>query len=105
MSETIKIGNHELVHITEVRRLNQRVAELKGKLEMAQNDLAIRTSELEKAEEKLQRKQDAGDLIFEEIDDKTPEPNCSCFVISPCSDCTKHGRKRAALKAWKESEQ
>lgn len=58
--------------------------------------------DVEALKAKLQRKQDAGDLLFEELDDKTPESDCKCFEFCPCYDCDKHGRSRAALKAWKE---
>ena len=51
----------------------------------------------------LQRKQDAGDLLFEELDDKTPEADCKCFEFCPCYDCDIHGRSRRAIKAWKEA--
>jgi len=88
----------------EIQRFSQRISELKGKLELAQNDLAIRTSDLEKTEEKLQRKQDAGDQLFEELDDKTPDPRCNCIPHGfPCLDCDMHSRSRAAIKAWKEA--
>jgi hypothetical protein len=83
--------------------IEERIDDLQYMMRLREEINTIK-SELEKAEEKLQRKQDAGDLLFEELDDKTPEPNCSCFVISPCSDCTKHGRNRQALEAWKEAD-
>lgn len=103
MSEQIiKIGNHELVHITEVRELRRQLAEANEyarKLNLKITDLC-KERDSEKA--KLQRKQDAGDLLFEELDDKTPKADCKCFEFCPCYDCDIHGRSRAALKAWKE---
>ncbi len=131
MSEQIiKIGNHELVHITEVRELRRQLAEaneyarklsikvtdqgveiqrLKSELEIAAkiSDVCKRQEvELQHSRDemvKLQRKRDAGDLLFEELDDKTPEPNCSCFIFPPCSDCANHASSRYALDEWKEA--
>lgn len=51
----------------------------------------------------IQRLKDAGGRLFEELDDKTPEPNCRCHVFPPCSDCTNHASSREALKEWKEA--
>ena len=60
--------------------------------------------EIQRLKETLQRKQDAGDLLFEELDDKTPEPRCNCIPHGlPCLDCDMHSRSRTALKAWKET--
>ena len=59
--------------------------------------------DIQRLKETLQRKQDAGDLLFEELDDKTPKADCKCFEFCPCYDCDIHGRSRAALKAWKEA--
>lgn len=155
MSDTIRIGNHELVHITEVRELKRKLDEaneyarklsikvtdqgveiqrLKGELEIAAkiSDVCKRQEvelqhlrnachesdkanvelmergvaygfEIEHLKRQIQRKQDAGDLLFEELDDITPEADCKCFEFCPCYDCDKHGRSRAALKAWKEA--
>lgn len=104
MSEQIiKIGNHELVHITEVRELRRQLAEANEyarKLSIKVTDQGV---EIQRLNETLQRKQDAGDLLFEELDDKTPEPNCSCHLFPPCSDCTNHSRSRYALDEWKEA--
>lgn len=87
----------------EIQRINQHISELKGKLELAQNDLAMRTSELEKAEETIQLKQDAGDLLFEELDDLTPEADCKCVPHGIlCHSCL-FKTSRTALKAWKEA--
>ena len=88
----------------EIQRINQHISELKGKLELAQNDLAMRTSELEKAEETIQLKQDAGDLLFEELDDLTPDKECHCATMGySCANCVVRNRNRSALKAWKEA--
>lgn len=51
---------------------------------------------------RLQEAIDIGDLLFEELDDKTPDANCSCFLRAPCADCENHAPSREALKAWKE---
>jgi hypothetical protein len=103
MSETIKIGNHELVHITEVRELRRQLAEANEyarKLSIKVTDQGV---EIQRLKETLQRKQDSGDLLFEELDDKTPEPNCSCHLFPPCIDCTNHSGSRYALDEWKEA--
>jgi len=103
MSETIKIGNHELVHITEVRELRRQLSEADEyarKLSIKVTDQGVEIQRLQAA---LQRKQDAGDLLFEELDDKTPESNCSCHLFPPCHDCTNHAASREALQAWKEA--
>jgi len=103
MSETIKIGNHEVVHITEVRELRRQLAEANEyarKLSIKVTDQGV---EIQRLQATLQRKQDAGDLIFEELDDKTPERNCSCHLFPPCHDCTNHAASREAIKAWKEA--
>lgn len=148
----VKIGNHEVVHIVDVRAIEAQRDEWRRCAEMLNEVLNPPTgpsgecigdqlrdaeelfarlksdqtvsSELAEAKEyarklsikcvdlgkdvealkaKLQRKQDAGDLLFEELDDKTPESDCKCFEFCPCYDCDKHGRSRAALKAWKEA--
>ena len=59
--------------------------------------------EIQRLQENIKRIKDAGDLLFEELDDKTPDPNCECCEFSPCYDCDIHGRSRAAIIAWKES--
>lgn len=59
--------------------------------------------EIQRLQATLQRKQNAGDLVFEELDDRTPEANCKCFMFRPCYDCDKYERSRAAIKAWKEA--
>jgi len=104
MSEIIKIGNHELVHITEVRELRRQLAEgneYARKLSIKVTDQGV---EIQRMQATLQLKQDAGDLLFEELDDKTPEPRCNCIPHGlPCLDCDLHSRSRAAIKAWKES--
>lgn len=104
MSEQIiKIGNHELVHITEVRELRRQLAESNEyarKLKLKITDLC---KERDSVKATLQRKQNAGDLLFEELDDKTPPRNCGCHLFPPCSDCTNHSSSRRAIKAWKES--
>lgn len=103
MSEQIiKIGNHEVVHITEVRELRRQLAEAieyARKLNLKITDLC---KERDSVKATMQRTKDAGDLLFEELDDKTPKPNCSCHLFPPCSDCTNHAASRRALKAWKE---
>lgn len=52
---------------------------------------------------RVERMECAGDRLFEELDDKTPEPNCRCHVFPPCADCTSHASSREALKEWKEA--
>lgn len=104
MSEQIiKIGNHEVVHITEVRELRRQLAEA---IEYARK-LSIKVTdhgaEIQRLQATLQRKQDAGDLLFEELDDKTPKADCKCFEFCPCYDCDIHGRSRYALDEWKEA--
>ena len=60
--------------------------------------------EIQRLQATIQRKQDAGDLLFEELDDKTPEPRCNCIPHGlPCLDCDLHTRSREAIKAWKEA--
>lgn len=51
----------------------------------------------------VQRLMHAGGRLFEELDDKTPEPNCRCHVFPPCADCTSHASSREALAEWKEA--
>lgn len=66
--------------------------------------LQLQGDKIHELETTLQRKQDAGDLLFEELDDKTPEPRCNCIPHGlPCLDCDMHSRSRTALKAWKET--
>lgn len=60
-------------------------------------------AERDAAKARNQRLMDAGGRLFEELDDKTPEPNCRCHVFPPCSDCTSHASSREALKEWKEA--
>lgn len=52
----------------------------------------------------IQRLKDAGDLLFEELDDKTPDKNCQCCAMPPCDDCVNHSRSRAAIEAWKATQ-
>lgn len=49
------------------------------------------------------RLKDAGDRLFEELDDKTPEANCKCYEFCPCYDCDLHKSSREALNGWKEA--
>jgi hypothetical protein len=130
MSATIKIGNHEVVHITEVRELRRELAEsneyarklsikvtdqgveiqrLKGELEITAkiSDVCKRQEvELQHSRDemvKLQRIKDAGDLVFQELDDLTPEENCECSPHGwDCASCLFKGA-RAAIIAWKEA--
>lgn len=60
-------------------------------------------AERDAAKARNQRLKDAGGRLFEELDDKTPEPNCRCHVFPPCSDCRNHASSREALKEWKEA--
>lgn len=54
-------------------------------------------------DDKFQRIKDAGDLLFEELDDLTPEENCECSPHGwDCASCLFKGA-RAAIKAWKEA--
>jgi len=104
MSEQIiKIGNHEVVHITEVRELRRQLAEANEyarKLSIKVTDQGV---EIQRLQATLQRKQDAGDLLFEELDDLTPEENCECSPHGwDCASCLFKGA-RAAIKAWKEA--
>lgn len=46
---------------------------------------------------------DAGDRLFEELDDLTPEANCKCIPHGErCKSCT-YKEAREALKKWKEA--
>lgn len=103
MSDIIKIGNHEVVHITHVRELRRELAEAQEyarKLSIKCVDLG---KDVEALKANLQRKQDAGDLLFEELDDLTPEADCKCIPHGwKCSSC-KFNDARKALKAWKEA--
>jgi len=104
MSEQIiKIGNHEVVHITEVRELRRQLDEANEYARKLSIKVADQGVEIQRLQATLQRINDAGDLLFEELDDKTPDPNCSCYLWPTCPDCTDHSRSRAALKAWKEA--
>ena len=59
--------------------------------------------EIQRLQATLQRKQDAGDLLFEELDDITPEENCECIPHGwKCASCL-FNDARAAIKAWKEA--
>lgn len=103
MSDIIKIGNHEVVHITHVRELRRELAEAQEyarKLSIKCVDLG---KDVEALKANLQRKQDAGARLFEELDDKTPDPNCACHLFPPCHDCTEHASSREALAEWKEA--
>lgn len=103
MSETIKIGNHELVHITEYRKLKYELSEsdeYARKLSLKVTDQGV---EIQRFKETLQRIKDAGYLLFEELDDLTPEENCECSPHGwDCASCLFKGA-RAAIKAWKEA--
>ncbi len=85
-------------------RLREEIAEINEytrKLSIKVTDQGV---EIQRLQATLQRKQNAGDLVFEELDDKTPEPRCNCIPHGlPCLDCDMHSRSRAALKAWKEA--
>ena len=70
------------------------------KLNLKLTDLC---AERDAAKARNQRLMDAGGRLFEELDDKTPEPNCRCHVFPPCSDCTNHASSREALAEWKEA--
>lgn len=54
---------------------------------------------------KIAELKDAGDRLFEELDDKTPDPRCDCIPRSftQCLDCDRHKSSREALKEWKEA--
>ena len=59
--------------------------------------------EIQRLQEKLQRIKDAGDLLFEELDDLTPEADCKCVPHGIlCHSCL-FKTSRTALKAWKEA--
>ncbi len=105
MSEQIiKIGNHELVHITEVRELRRQLAWHEEHARNQMIKLQVQGDKIHELETTLARKQNAGDLLFEELDDKTPKPRCNCIPHGlPCLDCDMHSRSRTALKAWKEA--
>lgn len=103
MSEIIKIGNHEVVHITEVRELRRQLAWHEENARKQMIKLQAQGDKIHELETTIQRKQDAGDLLFEELDDKTPPRNCGCHLFPPCSDCTNHSSSRRAIKAWKEA--
>ena len=70
--------------------------------------LSIKVTDLGKDIENLKTSlnlnQDAGDLLFEELDDLTPEPRCECIPGDswPCKSCEMK-RARAAIEAWKEA--
>lgn len=104
MSEQIiKIGNHELVHITEVRELRRQLAEANEYARNQMIKLQAQGDKIHELETTIQRKQDAGDLLFEELDDLTPEADCKCIPHGwKCSSC-KFNDARKALKAWKEA--
>ena len=58
--------------------------------------------EIEHLKRQLQRKQDAGDLLFEELDDITPDGICECIPHGwKCASCLLDDARKA-LKAWKE---
>lgn len=59
-------------------------------------------TESDALQKRLQEAIDIGDRLFEELDDKTPDENCSCFLVAPCADCERHAASREALKAWRE---
>lgn len=92
--------------VARIKRIEQLERELAEAQEYARK-LSIKCvdlgKDLEALKAKLKRKQDAGDLLFEELDDKTPGRNCSCHLFPPCHDCTNHAASREAIKAWKEA--
>lgn len=92
--------------VARIKRIEQLERELAEAQEYARK-LSIKCvdlgKDLEALKAKLKRKQDAGDLLFEELDDKTPKVDCKCFEFCPCYDCDIHGRSRAAIIAWKEA--
>lgn len=46
----------------------------------------------------------AGDFLLETSGfASVPQPNCSCHLCAPCSDCTTHADAREASKSWKEA--
>ena len=148
----VHIGNHEVVHIVDVRAIEAQRDEWRRCAEMLHEALNPPTepsgecigdqrrdaeelfarlksgqpvaSELSEAKEyarklsikcvdlgkdvealkaKLQRKQDAGDLLFEELDDLTPDGLCECIPHGwKCASCL-FDDARMALKAWKEA--
>lgn len=77
------------------------------KLESELNDNGLVLQKLQNERDaaigRADRLKDAGDRLFEELNDKTPEPNCSCHLFPPCNDCAKHASSREALKEWKEA--
>lgn len=55
-------------------------------------------------ERRMEIIEECGDRLMEELEDKTPEKNCSCWTgCAPCHDCTTHESSRLAIKEWKES--
>jgi hypothetical protein len=50
--------------------------------------------------ERIGRLIDVGFALSEELDEKTPSPNCSCHISPPCWDCTNHAGAREAMENW-----
>lgn len=95
-----KLAEMLIERIEQLERELSEANEYARKLNLKLTDLC---AERDAAKARNQRLMDAGGRLFEELDDKTPDPNCRCHVFPPCSDCTNHASSREALKEWKEA--